>query len=32
MIHTMGLLASPADLDALVQPQFAKNALAELSP
>jgi len=32
MIHTMGLLASPVDLDALVQPQFAKNALAELSP
>jgi len=32
MIHTMGLLPSTVDLDAFVRPQFAKNALAELSP
>ena len=32
MIHRMGQLPSPVDLDIFVQPQFAKNALAELSP
>jgi NitT/TauT family transport system substrate-binding protein len=30
MIHTMGLLASPVDLDTFLRPEFAKNALGEL--